>query len=151
MDKLTKLAKTADLAILTIAHSRRPGRDEDGSSLVSVAGTMGRTAAADAILMPSGKPGQGKAKLSVTSRDTEGLELEPIRSADTGAWVAAPPAGRNEAPKVSPSQSLILDLLKRGPLKRSEIEKELSDQTPPQSAQRYTVWRRAERSKIGRC
>jgi hypothetical protein len=44
MDKLTQVARKYDLAVLTIAHSRKLGRDEDGSSLVSVAvaGTTGR-------------------------------------------------------------------------------------------------------------
>jgi RecA-family ATPase len=62
MDTLTKVAQQHDLALLTIAHTRKPGKDEDGGSLISVAGTGGRTAAADAVLMLS--VGRGRRRRS---------------------------------------------------------------------------------------
>jgi hypothetical protein len=126
MDKLTQLASQFDIAALTIAHSRKLGRDEDGSSLVSVAGTTGRTAAADAILMLSGTPGQPRAKLSVTSRDTEGLDVALTRCPTTGAWVAAPSAVAATNAKTSAGQTKILEVLEtKGPLRRSDIEEQL--------------------------
>jgi hypothetical protein len=127
MDQLTKLAHRQGLAVLTIAHSRKPGKDESGSSLVSVAGTGGRTAAADAVLMLAGTPGKPKATLTVTSRDTEGMELELTRDDTTTGWKATSPAG-GAARRGSPGKAKIVELLRRtGPRTRAEIEAEMPD------------------------
>ena len=126
MDTLTKLAEQHDLAVLTIAHTRKPGKDEDGGSLISVAGTGGRTAAADAVLMLSGRQGKATAKLNVISRDTEGLELTLTRNPATSGWTATPPAASIADAKLSAGKTKILDLLAhKGPLTRSGIEHEL--------------------------
>jgi hypothetical protein len=127
MAELTKLAQRHDLAILTVAHTRK-GDVEDGSSIRGVAGTGGRTAAADAVLMFSGMSGKPDATLTVISRDTEGAELKVTRDADTTGWRVTGAAHVKPGKQPTTGQQKILDLLAdRGPLTRSKIEEELSD------------------------
>jgi AAA domain len=129
MAELTKLARLHDLAVLTIAHTRKGDRDEDGSSITAVAGTGGRTAAADAILMLAGTSGQPKATLTVVSRDTEGLELELTRDASTTGWRATTPVACGaRARRPNANHARILELLaQQGPLSRGRIDDALPD------------------------
>jgi AAA domain len=129
MDRLTKLAEKHDLAILTIIHTRKPGKGEDGSSLVSVAGTGGRTAAADAILMLSGTSGKPTAKLTLISRDIDGFEATLTRDPDTSGWKAT--GGGSAAAKARAGEAEICALLaKKGPMRAADIERELAPTKP---------------------
>ena len=112
LDRLTKLAEKHDLAILTVIHTRKPGKGEDGSSLVSVAGTGGRTAAADAILMLSGTSGKPTAKLTLISRDTEGFETSLARDPVTSGWKTT--GGDGAAPRRRAGQAEISGSAGRG-------------------------------------
>jgi hypothetical protein len=126
MDKLTGLARKHDFCVFTNAHARKPGKDEDGSSLISVAGTGGMTAAVDAVLMLQGK---GKAaRLNVISRDTEAQTLVLKRTPPTVGWVAVPPTASLAQAQLSAGKASVLEVLTRkGPLTRSEVEAELPE------------------------
>ena len=128
LDRLTKLAEKHDLAILTVIHTRKPGKGEDGSSLVSVAGTGGRTAAADAILMLSGTSGKPTAKLTLISRDTDGFETSLARDPVTSGWKITD--GDGAAPKRRAGQAEICGLLADGPKTTAQLQQALPDVDP---------------------
>jgi hypothetical protein len=138
MDVLTQLARKFDLAVLTNAHSRKPGKGEKGTELVSVAGTGGRTAAPDAGLMLA-KTGKGAACLNVISRDTEELEIMLQRNSTTGGWetvgaATAPPKRAN----ASRGKGKVLELLRTSDsLTGAEIKKALC---PPEDDGNVAVW-----------
>jgi hypothetical protein len=126
-DSLTRVARAHDLAILTISHTRKAGpRDEPDMSLAAVSGTGGRTAPLDAVLVLR-KNGDrfGGATLTVTSRDTEGLELKLARDPLTGAWVGAAP--RPIAVKARAGEAEVRAVLERlGPSTASAIQQALA-------------------------
>jgi hypothetical protein len=133
--QLSKLAEKHALAVLTIAHTRKLGRDEDGLSLASVAGTGGRTAAVDAVLMLR-RDRKGNAKLSVTSRDTNGVNLDLMRDPVTRGWTAVAPKRASVQPP-TPGEAKILDLLKvDGPLTTKQIQEKLASE----NASSISVW-----------
>ena len=116
---LTKLANKHKLAILTVSHSRKPGKGEPETTLAAVSGTSGRTAALDAVLLLR-KTGSGGI-LSVISRDIEVLDLQLERDPSTAAWRAT---GAVAKPKPRAGQAEICELLlRRGPMTASEIQK----------------------------
>jgi AAA domain len=125
MQHLRKLTEGQGVAVLVNAHTRKPKKGDDLSSLTAVAGTGGITAAVDAgLIIQKTKDG---ASVHLVSRDIEERDFELERDATTSGWVLKEAAQR----KLNDGMRRVMDLiLRKGSLGSAEIQAELADAKP---------------------
>jgi hypothetical protein len=135
-EELKALADNHGLAIVAVCHCRKMDAEDP---LDSVSGTLGLTAAADAVLVLRRVRGQADADLYVTGRDLDEQELGLKWDKDYCLWSIA---GQADELKQSKARQEAIDLLvKAGPLTPTDAAGRLGK---PVGTVKWLFWQMAK-------